>query len=73
MVSVHATHLGHELHQMCNMEYDTHVKRAQTERILEELYIFAHLGDKQGGRSSKILGLHYKNWLKPGLISGPQI
>ena len=25
----HATHLGHELHQMCNMEYDTKVKRAQ--------------------------------------------
>ena len=26
---VHATHLGHELHQMCNMEYDISVKRAQ--------------------------------------------
>ena len=26
---VHATHLGHELHQVCNMEYDISVKRAQ--------------------------------------------
>jgi hypothetical protein len=25
----HATHLGHELHQMCNMEFDANVKRAQ--------------------------------------------
>ena len=25
----HATHLGHELHQMCDMEHDAHVKRAQ--------------------------------------------
>jgi hypothetical protein len=25
----HATHLGHELHQMCNMEYDANIKRAQ--------------------------------------------
>ena len=25
----HATHLGHELHQMCTMEYDANVKRAQ--------------------------------------------
>ena len=25
----HATHLGHELHQMCTMEYDANVKRDQ--------------------------------------------
>ena len=25
----HATHLGHELHQMCNMEFDANVKRVQ--------------------------------------------
>ena len=25
----HATHLGHELHQLCNMEYDANIKRAQ--------------------------------------------
>ena len=25
----HATHLGHELHQMCNMEFDANIKRAQ--------------------------------------------
>ena len=25
----HATHLGHELHQMCDMEHDAQVKRAQ--------------------------------------------
>ena len=25
----HATHLGHELHQLCNMEFDANVKRAQ--------------------------------------------
>ena len=26
---VHANHLGHELHQMCNMEFDVNIKRAQ--------------------------------------------
>ena len=25
----YATHIGHELHQMCNMEYDANIKRAQ--------------------------------------------
>ena len=25
----HANHLGHELHHMCNMDYDTQVKHAQ--------------------------------------------
>ena len=25
----HAVHLGHELHQLCNMEYDVHIKRAE--------------------------------------------
>ena len=25
----HAMHLGHELHQLCNMEYDAGIKRAQ--------------------------------------------
>ena len=25
----HATHLGHELHQLCSMEYDANIKRAQ--------------------------------------------
>ena len=24
-----ATHLGHELHQLCNMEHDTNMKRAE--------------------------------------------
>ena len=26
---VHATHLGHELHQLCNMEFDANMKRGQ--------------------------------------------
>ena len=26
---VHANHLGHELHQTCNMEFDVNIKRAQ--------------------------------------------
>ena len=26
---VHANHLGHELHQMCNMDFDVNIKRAQ--------------------------------------------
>ena len=41
---VHATHLGHELHQMCNMEYDAHVKRAQfieTSVQIQETFAFA--------------------------------
>ena len=40
----HATHLGHELHQLCNMEFDTNIKRAQfieTSVQLQETFGFA--------------------------------
>ena len=46
---VHATHLGHELHQMCNMECDAHVKRAQfieTSVQIQETFGFAKPGEK---------------------------
>ena len=33
----HATHLGHELHQLCNMEYDAGIKRAQFIRTAVEI------------------------------------
>ena len=45
---VHATHLGHELHQMCNMEYDAHVKRAQFIEAsvqIQETFGFAKPGE----------------------------
>ena len=40
----HATHLGHELHQLCNMEYDASVKRAQfieSSVQIQETFAFA--------------------------------
>ena len=39
-----ATHLGHELHQLCNMEYDTKCKRAsfiQKTTNIREMFDFA--------------------------------
>ena len=41
----HATHLGHELHQMCDMEFDANTKRAQfiqSSVRIQEAFRFAH-------------------------------
>ena len=40
-----ASHIGHELHQMCNMDYDIKVKRAQfidTSTNVRDIFSFAH-------------------------------
>ena len=40
----HATHLGHELHQLCNMEFDANIKRGQfidTSVKIQETFSFA--------------------------------
>ena len=42
---VHASHLGHELHQMCNMDFDAQTKRAQfinNSVQIQESFSFAH-------------------------------
>ena len=42
---LHATHLGHELHQLCDMEYDAKTKRAQyiqTAIQIQETFSFAN-------------------------------
>ena len=44
----HASHLGHELHQMCNMDFDATVKRAQfieQSVQIQECFGFAHPND----------------------------
>ena len=41
----HATHLGHEIHQLCNMELDANIKRAQfieTAVQIQEKFSFAN-------------------------------
>ena len=41
----HATHLGHELHPLCNMEFDANLKRAQfieASLKIQESFGFAH-------------------------------
>ena len=40
-----ATHIGHELHQMCNMDFDIRVKRAKfidTSTNIRDIFNFAH-------------------------------
>ena len=41
----HGTHLGHELHQLCDMEFDANIKRAQfikTAVQIQEKFSFAN-------------------------------
>ena len=47
----HATHLGHELHQDCNMDMDTRMKRAsfiQNSTDMQDFLSFALLGQILG-------------------------
>ena len=60
-----ATHLGHELHQCCNMDFDIKVKRAQyINRSVEIRDIFSFAEPQQVLQAvNKYVGHHYGSML----------